>query len=82
MLKGIIGALAITLAAPAMAQRDKAKDADDAVKNKVDDAKDRLGTDPGTATAKRQAKKAARNTTAKARHTKEDANKAGKGATK
>jgi hypothetical protein len=64
--------LALALAAPALAQSDKAKDADDAVRNKVDDAKDKLGTDSGTAKAKRHAKKAARNAKAKARHTKND----------
>jgi len=45
---------------------------DNAAKNTVDDAKDKLGTDSGTAKAKRHAKKAARNTKNKARHTKSD----------
>jgi len=41
MLKGIIGALALALAAPALADNDKAKDVDNSVKNTVDDAKDK-----------------------------------------
>ncbi len=73
MLKGIIGALALALAAPALADNDKVKDVDNSMKNTVDDAKDKLGTDSGTAKAKRHAKKAARNAKTKARHTKNDA---------
>jgi hypothetical protein len=75
MLKGIIGAIALALALPVYAQSDKMKDADNSMKNTVDDAKDKLGTDSGTDKAKRHAKKAARNTKAKARHTKNDAKK-------
>lgn len=72
MLKAIIGALALALATPALADNDKAKDVDNSMRNTVDDAKDKLGTDSGTSKAKRHAKKAARNTKAKARHTKND----------
>jgi hypothetical protein len=73
MLKGIIGALALALAAPAWAESDTKKDVDNAAKNTVDDAKDKLHTDSGMAKAKRHAKRAARNANAKARHTKNDA---------
>jgi hypothetical protein len=85
MLKGIIGALALALATPALADsklNDKAKDVDNSMKNTVDDAKDKLGTDSGTAKAKRHAKKAGRNTKAKARQTKNDAKDAAEKAKK
>jgi gas vesicle protein len=72
MLKAIIGTIALALAAPAFAESDTKKDVDNSVRNTVDDAKDKLHTDSGTAKAKRHAKKAARNTKTKARHTKND----------
>jgi hypothetical protein len=72
MLKGIIGALALAVAMPAFAESDTKKDVDNSVKNTVDDAKDKLHTDSGTAKTKRHMKKAARNANAKARHTKKD----------
>ena len=72
MLKGIIGALALAIAMPAFAESDTKKDIDNSAKNTVDDAKDKLHTDSGTAKTKRHMKKAARNANAKARHTKND----------
>ena len=81
MLRGIIAALALGLALPAVAESDTAKDIKDSAANATDDAKDALHTDSGTAKTKRHAKKAVRNAKKSARHTKNDAKKAAKDAT-
>jgi hypothetical protein len=74
MKNGIIAALALGLAVPAFAKPgDTNKDIKDSASNTVDDAKDKLGTDSGTAKTKRHTKKAARNAKKTARQTKNSA---------
>jgi len=72
MVKGIIAALALGLAAPAFAavQSDTAKDMDDGIRNGVDGTKDALGTDSGASKAKRHTERSARTVKHKTRHVK------------
>ncbi|HZX95377.1 MAG TPA: hypothetical protein VFE90_12730 [Myxococcales bacterium] len=82
-MKGIIAALALGLALPALANRgDTAKDTQDAAKDKVDDAKDKLGTDSGTDKANRHMKKTGRSINRSARHTRNKVKKGVNDATK
>ena len=71
MLKGIVAALALGLALPALANKgDTNKDIKDAASDTVDSAKDGLHTDSGADKAKRHMDKSGRSTKRKARHTK------------
>src|SRR5207237_8944439 len=70
MLKGIIAALALGLALPALAESDTAKDIKDSAANVSDSAKDALHTDSGAAKTKRHAKRKVRNAKKDARNTK------------
>ena len=76
MLKAIIAALTLGLAAPAFADKgDTNKDIKDAAKDTGDKAKDALGTDSGVTKAKRHADKDSRAMKRKARHTKNNVKK-------
>jgi len=76
VLKGIVAALALGLALPALADKgDTNKDIKDATSDTVDNAKDKLGTDSGADKAKRHMNKNARATKRKARHTKNNVKK-------
>ena len=68
MLKGIIAALALGLAAPAFAQSEVGKDIKDGAKDAVDSTKDALGTDSGATKAKRHLDRAGRHGKRKVRH--------------
>ena len=76
MLKGIIAAMALGMALPALADKgDTNKDIKDAAADTVDNAKDKLGTDSGADKAKRHMDKGTRGAKRKARHTKNNIKK-------
>jgi len=81
MIKGIVAALALGLALPALAESDTAKDVKDTASNAQDTAKDKLGTDSGAAKTKRHAKRSVRNAKKDARHQKNAVKKDVKDAT-
>jgi hypothetical protein len=71
MLKGIVAALALGFAVPALADKgDTKKDVHDTAADAVDNVKDTLHTDKGADKAKRHMDKKARAAKRKARHTK------------